>query len=312
MSTSRPSIAVPRALRLVLWSSMPMAVGATAASIAGVLLGSIYAAESRNWATQAVGQDLVNLVIYPTLVVLAWRAARGSSRAYLGWLGLVAYTAYSYLLYAGFLHFSGWFLVYVAVWGLATYALIAGVALLEPERVRSAFAPAAPARGVGTVLVVLGGMFAALWLAEIVPASLEGTMPRSVEEAGLVTNPVWMLDLGWILPAMIGAGWLLRRRRPLGFTLAAPLLAFGMAMGSAIVGMQVMLWVRGESTAIAPIVLISAVLIAEAVALWRFLRALLPDASIGTLLRGPVENEGISGPEGQPATATEARTAART
>lgn len=271
--------APPRPLRLVLWSSVPVALGVVAASLAGVL-GDAYAAEHPNWAAQGAGQDVANLVIAPALLVLAWLAARGSTRAYLGWLGLVAYTAYSYLLYAGFLHFSGWFVVYVGVWGLATYALIGGLAILDPRRVREAFTPATPARGVGTTLMILGSLFVLLWSAEMVPSILDGSIPASAGEAGQVTNPVWILDLGLILPAMLAAGWLLRRRRPMGFVLAGPLLAFGMAMGVAIVSMQAMLWIRDEPSGVAPVVMISLVVTVEAVALSRLLRG-LPSAPVG-------------------------------
>lgn len=43
------------------------------------------------------------------------RTNRGSSRAPLVWLGIAIYLAYSYLLYAMFVHFTPLFPVYVAV-----------------------------------------------------------------------------------------------------------------------------------------------------------------------------------------------------
>ena len=54
-------------------------------------------------------------------------AFRGSTRASLVTLGLLIYVVYSYILYAFFIHFGPWFLVYVAVLGLSTYALFGSV-----------------------------------------------------------------------------------------------------------------------------------------------------------------------------------------
>lgn len=292
MSMWSSAAVAPRPVRIALWSSVPIAVGAVTASLAGLFLPETYGAETTNWAAQGAGQDAVNLVIYPAMLLSAWRAARGSLRAYLTWLGIAAYSAYSYLLYAGFVHFSGWFLLYVTVFGLSTYALVAGFALLDPARLRASFPPSTPVRPVGWVLTALGTMFALLWLSEIVPALVAGTTPEVVTEAGQVTNPVWVLDLGLVLPAMILTGLLLRRGRPLGFTLAAPLLVFGIAMGAAILGMMAMLSVRGEPVTAVPVVMMGITMTVEAVAAYRFLVALRSGARTARAVRPGVDPHG--------------------
>lgn len=275
----------PTRVRLLLGLSVPIAVGAIVASLAGLLFPSVYEAETRNWAAQGRGQDAVNLLVYPLLLGLAWLAWRGSLRAYLAWLGVIAYSAYSYLLYAGWVHFGGLFPLYVLTFGLSTYVLIGGLAALDPARVRAAFpAPGVP-RGVGTVLVALGGLFALLWLSEIVPALLTGSVPEALVVAGLSSNPVWVLDLGIVLPGMILAGWSLRRGRPLGHLLAAPLLAFGVVMSVAIVGIFVALSAVGEPVAVVPALMISLVVLAESAALLVFSRALRPGTALADVVR---------------------------
>ena len=263
-------------LRTVLRSSVPIAVGAVGASAAGLLWSGAYAAETAGWAAQGRGQDAVNLVVYPVLLVLAWRAARGSLLALLAWAGLVLYSAYSYLLYAGWVHFGPLFPVYVATFGLSVFGLVGALGLVDPRRLRAAFRSSAPERGVGAVLAGLGVLFAALWLAEIVPPLLRGTVPSTLADAGLVSNPVWVLDLGVVLPAMVVAGVLLRRGRPLGHLLAVPLLVFGIAMGVAIVGMVVSLAVAGEARTIGPAIAMVAVVAVESAALVALARHLRP------------------------------------
>lgn len=274
-------------LRTVLWLSVPIAVGAIVASAVGLLWPDAYSSETANWAAQGRGQDAVNLLIYPALLLLAWRAARGSLLALLGWAGLALYSAYSYLLYAGWVHFGALFPVYVAVFGLSVYALVGVLALIDPRRLRASFRRSAPERGVGALLAALGAAFALLWLGEIVPPLLEGSVPATLTDAGLASNPVWVLDLGVVLPAMVLTGVLLRRGRPLGYLLAVPLLAFGMAMGAAIVGMLVALGLAGEPAATGPAVMIVLIVVFETAALIAFVQHLRPGVHAADVVRSP-------------------------
>lgn len=277
--------------RLLLWLSVPIAAGAILASVAGLFSASVYGAETVNWAAQGRGQDAVNLVVYPVMLVLAWRAARGSLPAFLGWLGAIAYSAYSYLLYAGWVHFGVLFPIYVATFGLSTYALIGGLAKIDPARLKAAFRTSVPNRGVGTVLAGLGGLFAMLWMSEIVPPLLDGSTPQMLLDAGLASNPVWVLDLGIVLPAMILAGVMLRRDRPLGYLLAGPLLVFGIVMGAAIVGMFIALALASEPVTVAAATMIGLIVLFETAALMRLLRHRRSDIDLADATRviGPSE-----------------------
>lgn len=277
----------PAPIRRLLWLTLPIAAGAIIASLAGLFVPSAYGSETINWATQGRGQDAANLVVYASMLALAWAAARGSLPALLSWLGLVAYSAYSYLLYAGWVHFGPLFLVYVATFGLSTYALIAGLAVMDPVRVQRTFDASAPHRGVGVVLMVLGGLFAVLWLSEILPATLGGTVPQTLRDAGLATNPVWVLDLAIVLPAMILAGSMLRRDQPLGYLLAVPLLVFGIAMGAAIVAMFAALALAGEPVTAPPAVMISVVVGVEVLAALRMVRHQRAGVGPADALRSP-------------------------
>lgn len=286
-------VRVSRSTRLLLWLSVPIAAGAVVASVGGLFSVSVYEAETVNWAAQGRGQDAVNLVVYPLLLVLAWCAARGSLPAFVGWLGVMAYSAYSYLLYAGWVHFGVLFPVYVAVFGLSTYALVRGLAMIDPARLRAAFAPSVPRRGVGTVLAGLGGLFAVLWLSEIVPSLLDGSTPQALVDAGLASNPVWVLDLGIVLPAMVLGGVMLRRNRPLGYLLAGPLLVFGIVMGVAIVGMFIALAMAGEPVTGAAATMIGLIVVSETAALAGLLRHRHPDIDLADLARGTVRSAGV-------------------
>lgn len=290
-------VRVSRSTRLLLWLSVPIAAGAMFASAAGLLSPAVYGAETVNWAAQGRGQDAVNMVIYPLMLVFAWRAARGSLPGFLGWLGATAYSAYSYLLYAGWVHFGVLFPIYVATFGLSTYALIGGLSTIDPVRLKATFRPSAPHRGVGAVLAGLGGLFGMLWLSEIVPPLLDGSTPQALVDAGLASNPVWVLDLGIVLPAMILAGVMLRRDRPLGYLLAGPLLVFGILMSAAIVGIFIALAGAGEPVTVVAAAMIALIVVSETAALMSLLRHARADIDPADVARDTVP----SGPANQDA-----------
>src|SRR5688572_3971152 len=90
--------------------SIPIAGLAIATSVIGIFVDSIYSKETANWAAQGVGQDVANLVAFPALLLFAWAARRGSMRAYIGWLGTLIYSAYTFVIYAFAIHFGPVFL----------------------------------------------------------------------------------------------------------------------------------------------------------------------------------------------------------
>ncbi len=86
--------------------------------------------------THGIGQDIANLfVVVPATLIAMHFAFRGSIRATLVWLGLLIYTAYSFIVYAFFIHFGLWFLVYVAVLGLSVFALFGAVIHMDLSEV---------------------------------------------------------------------------------------------------------------------------------------------------------------------------------
>jgi hypothetical protein len=205
------------------------------------------------WAAQGVGQDVLNLVVVPALFAVVWLARRGSARAVLVWFGLTLYLAYSYVLYAFFVHFNALFLVYVAVLGLSVYALVGAARELDFDRWARIFSSASGERPLSVLLAISGVLFAALWLSEILPALAAGRPPASATDAGLIVNPVHVLDLAFVVPAMVIASVCLWRRHPAGFIAAQALATFMVAMGLAIMAMMVTVSARGLGSAAAAI-----------------------------------------------------------
>jgi hypothetical protein len=249
----------------------------TASAIGIAFEGSIYGGETENWRAQSVAQDIVNVAVaYPALVILALLAFNGSLPAYLGWLGALGYSAYTYTIYAFSVHFGPLFPLYVAVWGISIYALVGGLLSLNIDRVKERFNAQAPVRSTATLLLLIGIAFYLLWLSDVVPAAIQGDTPQALIDAGLPSNPVHVLDLGVFLPLMLAAGLLLWRRRGLGYCLAPPLLVATMLLGLGIIAIQIVLVERGLEEDLAIAGFFGALVAAELTVACRFLRAIDP------------------------------------
>jgi hypothetical protein len=204
--------------RLWLGLSSTAALLAAAGSVVGLAAADrVYGQETDALAAAAAAQDIVGLtIVAPLLVVLGVAASRGSLRAYLGWSGCLAFTAYNYAIYAFSVQFGPLFLVWVAVLGLSVFALVGGLSTLPAETVKTRFA----ARGLplpAWFVIVVGALFTLLWLSEIGPDLLAGGPSHSATAWDVPTNPVHVLDLALFLPAVVTSGVLLLRRHPFGY-----------------------------------------------------------------------------------------------
>jgi hypothetical protein len=251
----------------------PLALLMAVISLVGILVPSTYARETASWAAQAAGQDWVDLVLaVPWLVATGLGARRGSRAAALLLGGALLYAVYELVIYAFAVHFNRLFLLYCAALGLALYALAGLLWWLGSKDVGGWSADGVPRRTAGLLLVVIGLGFGALWLGEIVPALASGTVPASLAETRLPTNPVHAIDLSTILPAHVIAGVLLLRRRPLGYAAAPILLSFGLLMALSIAGMMVVMHLRGIDANLAVVAVMAALAIVNAVVLVLTLR----------------------------------------
>lgn len=232
-----------------LWLTAPIAVLVTIAAGSELLVDGLFRGDETNYfVAQAIGQDYVTLAVaLPILVVSAVLANRGSERARLIWLGVLTYLVYTYAIYAFEVQFNSLFLVYVALLGCSLYALIGGLATTDFIGLRARFTQRTPAKAVSAFLGVVAVLFYFSWLSEIVPALLTGDIPRSVTDNGTPTNGVHVLDLAWMLPAMLLTAVWLWRKRAIGYALAGALLTFLPLLALAIIS-KVVVMARYEQT----------------------------------------------------------------
>lgn len=253
---------------VLLWS-LAISALVTVTSVLGLVDQSIYGEETKNWATQARGQDIGNLLAVVALLLSGYRYYRGSHRAALVWLGTLLYLVYAFIVYSMAVHFNALFLGYVAILGLSSYAVMFKVNALRVEN--EGFPRPAASKVAGYTSIAIGILFGLLWLSELIPATLSGEVPQSVIDAGLWVNPIHVIDLAVLLPAFIIAGYLTVGGKAAGQFFVGPLLVFSVLMGASIVAAMALMTAEGFGNTLPPLVMVSVIVLASLFAGWRYL-----------------------------------------
>lgn len=259
-----------------LWLSVAAAVLSVVGNVVALAVPGFYDDLTVAFLPQAIAQDVTNLVLVaPLTLVSAVLALRGSDAARPVWLGTLGFTVYNYAIYTFAIPFGPLFLLWVAILGLSTYALIGGLVSLD-RTIAGRFSSRRTLRVVGWTLIVLAVLFGLLWLQEDVPALLAGTTPASVVDLAVPTNPVHILDLAFFLPAVLGVGVLTLRRHPFAVAVAAAPLVFLALTGVPIIVTPFVQLVIGQPPAWRVVAVIGPLTLAVTALLVRLLTTLRP------------------------------------
>jgi hypothetical protein len=142
---------------------------------------------------------VVVIVAVPSLVVGLRAARRGSVQGLAVATGAAAYLVYNAVLFVFATPFNRAFLIYEAMLGLAIFSL-AGLGLQLWQRVSAL--STRPPRWVAVFLWSVVGLNVSAWLSTIVPALLDKRPQSMLDGTGLTTNPVYVQDLAFWLPAI--------------------------------------------------------------------------------------------------------------
>ena len=165
------------------------------------------------------GNDWVTLVVaVPLLFAAVVRAAAGTTRALLLWLGVIGYALCNYAFYLFGAALNAFFPIYVAALVLAALVLIPALSHIDARRVAESFRPTTPVRLIGGSLVFVGLGLASVWIA-MWAAYIFAGRPTPVETEAF--KLVAALDLSLMVPALTVGGVLLWRRKPWGYVIAA-------------------------------------------------------------------------------------------
>jgi len=220
---------------------------------------------------QVYGQDLLTLVVaVPALAVSLFFAARGSLRGYVSWLGVTGYLLYTYASYAFMTAFNELYLVYVALLWLTLFTFVGGTVRLDAPALKRRVGDASIRAYVGFQLLLVV-LISLLWLSEILPATVSGTTPPSIADAGLPTSVIYSLDLGVVVPAFALSAYWLWQRQAWGYAFTAVLLVKIATLGGAVLAMSVFMVRDGQPVPLPQIVIFGALTLVSVFLMGRFL-----------------------------------------
>lgn len=211
------------------WLRLSIGAGvlAFAGSVVGLSIESIYRGLTPSFLPQAIAQDVGNLLVAsPAMVICALLALRGSARALMVWLGVMAFTVYNYVIYAFSIPFGPLYPVWTAILGLSLFALIGGLATIDSPSIAARFRNDRAVVVAAWVLMVIAGLFSLIWLSEDVPALLTGSVQQSAIDLDTPTNPVHTLDYVFFLSAAIVCGIRLLKKRQFAYPATVAFLVF--------------------------------------------------------------------------------------
>lgn len=165
------------------------------------------------------------------------------------WAGAMLYVVYTYLVYCFSVHFNNLFISYCLVLGLSFYAMVYFFG--RGSKAVTAIRSIRTAKLIGIYFLLVSAAFYVLWLSEIVPAIKNHSTPKSITDAGLLTNPVHVLDLSVVLPGIFITGVLILRKNRLGLLIAPVLLMFFVLMDMTISVLLLIMNLGGQEASLA-------------------------------------------------------------
>ena len=235
--------------KIILTLSLPLFLFLVIASYSGIFIAETYARNTESFAAQGIGQDIVNLfVIAPLLLISSILYYKRNRKAMFIWSGLLSYIVYSYVIYCFAQPFNFLFLVYCTILGLSFYSLIYFLITMINEPVKDWYKSDVPIKTVSIFFIFISFLFYFVWLSEIIPALINNEIPQSIIENGLITNPVHVLDIAILLPALLITAILLLKDNKYGYFLAPILLVFIVLMSLAIIGMVIAMVLKDIET----------------------------------------------------------------
>lgn len=246
--------------------TIPLAGLIAISSILGILIEDIYIKEVPEYAAQGVGQDIINLFVIMTILLVATvLILRGSKLWQFVWLGSLIYTVYSYTTYCFGIHFNALFLLYCGILGLSFYLLIGFLISMDAEIIKSWFDDKMPINMPAIFLFVVAALFYFIWLNDIIPALINGNVPELVKEYGLLTNPIHVLDISIALPGFLISAILLRKKHALGYVFMPAFIIFIIVMAIAIGGIIAVMNFKGFEVDISLSIIFALIAIISAV-----------------------------------------------
>jgi len=196
----------------------------------------LYKNDSVSCGSQAVGQDMVTLLIgLPLLLISLSIYRKNLLKGKLLLAGTLGYFLYTYISYSFLVMYNSFFLIYVMLMSLSFYAFTLTMMSFNLENISSCFSKKLPVKLIGGLLIFMSIALCMMWLGIILPALKQGITPKILDQYTTLT--IQAMDLGFVVPTTILAGVLLIKRKPFGYLLASVMIIKEVTLVIAIIAM---------------------------------------------------------------------------
>ncbi|MDN3686986.1 hypothetical protein [Cyclobacterium jeungdonense] len=204
-------------------------------------------------AVQGIAQDYVTLFIaIPLLLVSLIGYLKKSIRSFFLLSGALGYFLVTYLFYTAMGMYNFLFLCYVTLLALSFFGLFITARALELLG-NFHFSEKTPTKAVGGFLMFNAISIAFLWLGIVVPPLIDGSI-YPVELNHFTTLIVQGFDLGLLLPICFVIGFLLFRKKRLGYIYSTIYLGFLSLLMTALTAKIIAMYIVGVN--VVPVIFI--------------------------------------------------------
>ena len=184
------------------------------------------------------GTDAVTLFVgIPLLVFAILYYRRGSLRGALLLVSVLAYFLYNAASLAFSAAYNQLVLIYISAFSVGLFGFILACMVIDLSSLPVRVLPGMRERGTAVFLFFAGGATALIWLSDMLPALLAGSMPLVL--GSYTTVFTYAFDLAVITPSAILAGIWLFRKTSLGYLLAPVMLVLCALIGLVVIGQSI-------------------------------------------------------------------------
>ena len=201
----------------ILW--LTVACLSLIASLAGVFNQDLYGRVlDSKWLPGTIAQDVITIIAALVLLFLSLKMEDAEVIKQIAALSILAYLFYGYGIYVIEQLYTPLYLLYVAVCGLSFWSVIYGSININQEELAKIKASKLADYLTAGFLFIVSLLFYLLWTSQIIPLMREG---QKLE----FTFSIYILDMVFVLPALIIIGTLIIRGNPAGLFFAPVLMS---------------------------------------------------------------------------------------
>lgn len=191
------------------------------AAVGGVLVKGIYDnLFQADFLPGALAQDVITILLSVFLLLLIARTGENDLKKQIIIIGVIGSQCYLYGIFTIERVYNGFYLVYLAIFALSVWTLVYSLAGYRGGKFQNVRLNAKMLKTTAISSIVIAVLFDFLWITSLLPLMQEH---KRIE----YLYSIYILDLGFIMPAFIITAIMSLRRIPLGILLAPAIMIIG-------------------------------------------------------------------------------------